>query len=198
MATQSPFSFLDPLLRQISDGLKPPAWLVDETQRRLVLALNHVLMQEPQAQARLARQAGRVVEAQWRRFTMRVVATPAGLLDCAPPAATPDLTLTLTEESPWQLAQAAARGDKPPVRIAGDVQFAAEINWLVDNVRWDVEEDLSRVLGDAPAHAIGQGLRRMGDALRRFAGPAKAAAAPAEGTVPPAPPVPPPPGSPGA
>ena len=83
-----------------------------------------------------------------------------------------DLSLTLTEESPWELFQAALRGDKPPVRIVGDVQFAAEINWLVDNVRWDLEEDLSRIVGDAPAHAMGEGARRMVDALRGFARPA--------------------------
>jgi ubiquinone biosynthesis protein UbiJ len=191
MATQSPFPFLDGLFRQLSNGLEPPTWLVEEIQRRLVLMLNHVLMQEPEAQARLARQTGRVVEAQWRSFTMRLVATPAGLLDLAVPSAAPDLTLTLTEESPWQLAQAAARGDKPPVRIAGDVQFAAEINWLVDNVRWDLEEDLSRLMGDAPAHAIGQGLRRMTQALRKFAGsatqPADVPAAPGAVVPPPSP-----------
>ena len=60
-----------------------------------------------------------------------------------------------------ELAQAALRGDKPAVRIAGDVQFAAEINWLVEHVRWDLEEDLSRLVGDAPAHAIGDVVRRM-------------------------------------
>lgn len=218
MATQSPFPFLDNLFGQLAKGLKPPPWLVDEVQRRLVLLLNHVLMQELEAQARLARQKGRVVEAQWRNFTIRLVATPAGLLDLAAPSMAPDLTLALTEDSPWQLVQAAARGDKPPVRIAGDVQFAAEINWLVDHVRWDLEEDLSRLLGDAPAHAIGQGVRRMVDAMRKFAGPsagpgqapadssaaaASAAPAPAAASgpveVPPAvPPGPTPPGSTGA
>jgi ubiquinone biosynthesis protein UbiJ len=193
MATQSPFSFLDTLFGQLSNGLKPPAWVVDEVQRRIVLLLNHVLLQEPEAQARLGRQKGRVLEAQWRTFSMRLVATPAGLLDLAPPTVTPDLTLTLTEDSPWQLAQAAVRGDKPPVRIAGDVQFAAEINWLVDHVRWDIEEDLSRLVGDAPAHAIGQGLRRMAEALRRFvpAGapgqPASTPTSAAAGSVPSAP-----------
>jgi ubiquinone biosynthesis protein UbiJ len=199
MATQSPFPVLDGLFRQISNGLKPPAWLVEEVQRRIVLAFNHVLMQEPEAQARLKRQTGRVVEAQWRSFTMRVAATPAGLLDLAPATAAPDLTLTLTEESPWQLAQAAVRGDKPPVRIAGDVQFAAEINWLVDHVRWDMEEDLSRLVGDAPAHAVGSALRRMNEALRRFVAAAPGAPAahvPPAGAVVPA--ASPPPGPPGA
>jgi ubiquinone biosynthesis protein UbiJ len=172
MATQSPFPFLDTFFERLGKGLQPPPWMVEEFQRRLVLALNHVLMQEPEAQARLAQQSGRVAEARWRVFYVRLAATPAGLLDLAPATAPPDLTLTLTEESPWQLAQAALRGDKPPVRIAGDVQFAAEINWLVENVRWDIEEDLSRVIGDAPAHALGEAARSMVQALRRFAGTA--------------------------
>jgi ubiquinone biosynthesis accessory factor UbiJ len=178
MATQSPFPFLDDLFDRLSSGLQPPAWMVEEIQRRLVLLVNHVLMQEPEAQARLARQAGRVLQAQWRSFVVRLVATPAGLLDVAPLAAQPDLTLTVTETSPWGLAQAALRGDKPPVTIAGDVQFAAEVNWLVDHVRWDLEEDLSRVIGDAPAHVIGDGVRSMVQALRQFAG-ARAPAQPA-------------------
>ena len=37
--------------------------------------------------------------------------------------------------SSLSLAQTALRGDKPSIRIEGDVQFAAEINWLVDNVK---------------------------------------------------------------
>lgn len=173
MATQSPFPFLDSFFERLGKGLQPPPWMVEEFQRRLVLALNHVLMQEPEAQARLARQAGRIAEARWRVFFVRLAATPAGLLDLAPATAHPDLTLTLAEESPWQLAQAALRGDKPPVRIAGDGQFASEVSWLVDNVRWDIEEDLSRVIGDAPAHALGEAAGRMVQALRRFAGTAQ-------------------------
>src|SRR6266542_825465 len=115
MATQSPFPFLDNLFERLRGGLQPPAWVVEDMQRRLVLLFNHVLMQEPEAQARLARQTGRVVEARWRMFAVRLAATPAGLLDLAPTAGQPDLTLTLIEESPWGLAQAALRGDKPPV-----------------------------------------------------------------------------------
>jgi ubiquinone biosynthesis protein UbiJ len=171
MATQSPFPFLDTLFERLSAGLQPPAWMIEEVQRRLVLLFNHVLMQEPEAQARLARQAHRVLEARWRVFVMRLVATPAGLLDLAPAAAQPDLMLTLTQESPWGLAQAALRGDNPPVRIEGDVQFANEINWLVEHVRWDLEEDLSRLVGDAPAHAMGNAARRMVQALRQFVRP---------------------------
>ena len=169
MASPSP-SFFDQLFDRVGQALQPPPWVVHEMQHRLVLLLNHVLQQEPEAQARLKRQTGRLVEAHWRHFSVRLLATPAGLLDLGPTSQAPDLTLTLTEESPWALAQSALRGEKPAVRIAGDVQLAAEVQWLVDHVRWDIEEDLSRVFGDAPAHAIGEVLRRMAAALRQFAG----------------------------
>jgi ubiquinone biosynthesis protein UbiJ len=187
MATQSPIPFLDTLFERLRSGLQPPHWMIEEVQRRLVLLLNHVLMQEPEARARLTRQSGRVVEARWRAFVVRLSATPAGLLDLASSAATPDLTLTLVEESPWELAQAALRGDKPPVLIAGDVQFAAEINWLVEHVRWDLEEDFARVIGDAPAHAIGEAGRKMVQALRQFARPAPGAAPAGTAGTPPTP-----------
>lgn len=168
--------------------LQPPPWVVDEVQRRLVLLLNHVLQQEPEAMARLKRQTGRLVEARWRDFTVRLQATPAGLLDLGSPALTPDLTLTLTDDSPWALARNALRGEKPAVRIAGDVQFAAEVQWLVDHVRWDLEEDVSKLVGDAPAHAVGRVMRSMADALRKFAGAGRSAAGATATAVTPTPP----------
>ena len=164
----SPATFLDSLFDRVGQALQPPPWVVQEMQRRLVLLLNHVLQQEPEAQARLKRQAGKLVEAHWRHFNVRLAATPAGLLDLGDAQQAPDLTLTLTEESPFTLAQAALRGDRPPVRIAGDVQLAAEVQWLVDHVRWDLEEDLARVFGDAPAHAMAQVGGRIADAVRQF------------------------------
>ncbi|MFX9915838.1 hypothetical protein ABTP64_18690, partial [Acinetobacter baumannii] len=57
---------------------------------------------------------------------------------------------------------------KPPVRIEGDVQFAAEINWIVDHVRWDLEEDLARVVGDGPAHAAVQAVKSLARGLKDF------------------------------
>ena len=139
----SPASFFDQLFERVGQALQPPPWVVQEMQRRLVLLLNHVLQQEPEAQARLKRQTGRLVEAHWRHFSVRLVATPAGLLDLGPAtqAAGPDPHAD--RGFPFSLAQAALRGDKPPVRIAGDVQLAAEVQWLVDHVRWDIEEDLA-------------------------------------------------------
>lgn len=148
-------------------SFQPPSWVVDESVNRLVLFLNHVLMGEPEAMARLARQKGQRIELLWDRMRLQLSPTPAGLLERGQFDGF-DLRLTVVEESPVSLATALARGDKPKVRIEGDVQLAAEINWLTDHVRWDAEEDLARLIGDAPAHTLAQAARKAMEALRGF------------------------------
>ena len=167
MATSSPFSFLGQAFDKLGSMLQPPAWLQHEIQHRAVLFVNHLLMQEPQAQERLLKQVGRVVRLAWRQFNLQVQITPAGLLELSEsPEA--DLTLTVTDESPLDLVKSATTGQRPAVRIEGDVQLAADINWLVDNLRWDVEEDLARVIGDGPAHTVASVARQVASALRSF------------------------------
>lgn len=168
MATQSPFSLLEGFFQNFQLPFTPPGWMVEESHRRIVLVLNHVLMQEPQAMERLARQKGRVVLVCWQQWTFRITMTPAGLLDLADSSAAPDLTLLVTDSSPLTIVQSVLQGGKPNVRIEGDVQLAAEVNWLTDHVRWDVEEDLSRVIGDAPAHALVQAARGAAQAVQQF------------------------------
>ncbi len=176
MATQSPFSFAQNILRNIPPALTPPDWAIAELQRRVVLLLNHVLMQEPQAMARLVQQQGRSLKVQWMQWHLQLRMTPAGLFELVPPGADSDavdLQLTLTAASPWQVLQPLLDGGKPDVQVQGDVQLAAEINWLIDHVRWDLEADLARIVGDVPAHLLADGVQRMVQALRQFAGGAR-------------------------
>lgn len=104
---------LEGLFQNLPFPLTPPAWAIEESHRRVVLLLNHVLQQEPQATERLARQKGRVIHAQWREFTFRVQATAAGLLDLADAEATPDLSLTITDDSPSQLRGRSCKVPNP-------------------------------------------------------------------------------------
>jgi len=147
---------------------------MEEFKRRLVLLLNHVLMQEREAMARIARQKGRVVRLSWRSMEIGLVATPAGLLDLAGGEQAADLRLSIFEESATALLRAALAGEKPAVRIEGDVMLAAELNWLVDHVRWDLEEDLARIFGDAPGQMLGQAARQAMVAIRQFLGTGRA------------------------
>jgi ubiquinone biosynthesis protein UbiJ len=64
--------------------------------------------------------------------------------------------------------QSVLAGKPPPVKIEGDVQLAAELGWLAENLRWDAEEDLSRLIGDAPAHAVADAGRRLFEGLKQF------------------------------
>ncbi len=175
MATQSPFSWAAQALPEMASKMasgfnaqfQPPSWVVDEVVNRLVLFLNHVLMSEGEAMARLARQKGQRIELVWGRIQLQLTPTAAGLLERGQFEGF-DLRLSVAEESPLSLATALAKGDKPKVRVEGDVQLAAEINWLIDHVRWDAEEDLAKIVGDAAAHTLAQAARKAMTALRGF------------------------------
>ncbi len=158
-------------LQSLIHSVRPPQWVVDEMQNRVVLFLNHVLMQEPQAQQRLRRQQGKPVRLAWGDFHLTLVATPAGLLERPSGTPSPELNVTVAQTSPVSLAQQVLSGQRPQVDIQGDVQLAAEVAWLVDNVRWDYQEDLSRWLGDGPAHTLMSAVREAVRGLRSFVGP---------------------------
>lgn len=162
--SRSPLGVLQSLLASV----RPPDWVVDEVQNRVVLFLNHVLMQEPQAQQRLGRQVGKPVRVAWGDFHLTLAATPAGLLERPGADLQPELHVSVAQTSPFALARQVLEGHRPQVDIRGDVQLAAEVAWLVDNVRWDVEEDLSRLIGDAAAHTLVDGARSAAAGLRAF------------------------------
>lgn len=169
MKQASPISFPPfDFLQSLAASVQLPDWLVAELQNRVVLFANHVLMQEPQAQERLKRQTGKVMLVRWGVFDLRLAATPAGLLERTHAAAEPDLSITLAQTSPLAVAQAVMTGQKPEVSIQGDVALAADVAWLADNLRWDLEEDLSRFLGDAAAHTLVSQAQALVGAVRGF------------------------------
>jgi ubiquinone biosynthesis accessory factor UbiJ len=155
---------------------------------RLTLLLNHVLGAESVATDRLRGRAGRVLRLQFEgwpallpplpQVAYRV--TPAGLLEALSVAEAPvqaDLRLAVDASNPaLALAQWSASGDWPRVEVQGDAQFAADLSWIMDNLRWDVQDDLARLLGQVPAHElarigrlVSRGLR---DVLALFSGAA--------------------------
>jgi ubiquinone biosynthesis accessory factor UbiJ len=163
-----PLRALEGLVGFVETQAKPPSWFVAEAQARVVLLLNHILQGEAEAMARLKRQSGKRVHFHWRSFSLHLKATPVGLLDLDDPAVTttPDLTLTLTQTSLAELGQTLAAKQTPTMRIEGDVQLAAEVGWLTQHVRWDLEDDLARVVGNVPAHTLAQAARAVAAALK--------------------------------
>lgn len=163
-----PWSLLDGVQR-LATRLRPPSWLEREVHNRVVLLLNHVLMQEDEAMKRLSRHAGKTIHLDLSPVVATVQVTPVGLLELVDATANSDLRIELKSGSWGQAAQQWWAARELDVHIYGDVMLAAEVGWLREHVRWDIEEDLARVLGDAPATAISGVARRVLDALAGFA-----------------------------
>jgi ubiquinone biosynthesis accessory factor UbiJ len=117
-------------------------------------ALNLLLKREAWARGKLAPFAGEVVELRAPplpgvRFTIRAT----GYVD--EPAAGSEPTLTLTAKP--EIFAALSKGEEHLMRavdISGNASLASEILALVRYLRWDIEEDLSRVFGDVIAHRM--------------------------------------------
>jgi ubiquinone biosynthesis accessory factor UbiJ len=146
-------------------------------QARLLLLVNHVVSREPAAVQRLKAHAGRrlsvalVGQPGWMPALppFRAMITAAGLFDGDADTTSddPDLTLRLSMPSPQQLLAVLSGGAAPEVRIDGAAAVAADMHWLADNLRWDIEADLAQVVGPTPARlamSIGRAARQ---ALRR-------------------------------
>ncbi len=138
---------------------------------RLTLLLNHVLGSEAVATEKLRPHAGRTLSLALDRWPALLPpppalawrVTPAGLLEwCgADGVAAPDLALRVDAANPALLLAQAVAGTQPQVQIDGDAQFAGDVNWLMQNLRWDVEADLERLFGPLVAPQ----LYRVGAAL---------------------------------
>lgn len=136
----------------------------------LVAALNRLLETEGWARERLAPFAGETVELRAPPLpALRLAILAGGTLA---PGTAASLTLTLTPES----LAALARGEDHFMRtvsIDGNAKLAQEVLHLARHLRWDAEEDLSRLIGDAAAHRVAGLARDFGawqlDAARRLA-----------------------------
>jgi len=133
-------------------------------------ALNHLLAAEPWARERLAPFAGETIELRGPPFPpLHFVILPGGTLEAG--GGDPALTITLTPQALLSLARGPEHFARA-LEVAGDPRLAAEVSALARHLRWDVEEDLSKLLGDVAAHRIadtGRALARWHvDAARRL------------------------------
>jgi len=121
-------------------------------------ALNHVLRSAPLAMERLRRHAGRTAAFHVGPVTLAFTVQTTGEVTAALPGATRDLTVRI---SPFLLPRLAAHEEAAyrEVEMQGDAELAQEVSFLARHLTWDVEEDLSRVVGDIAAHRIVAGAR---------------------------------------
>ena len=123
--------------------------------------INHVLSSEPWAMDQLARHASKTILLTLPVGDLRFELTQAGLFKVSPAIENPDLVLDISAKAlselvggPGNLREQAFKA----VKITGDADLAQLLGRLAGQLRWEYEEDLARLVGDAQAHlAVQQG-----------------------------------------
>jgi ubiquinone biosynthesis accessory factor UbiJ len=121
-------------------------------------AINHVLKSAPLALERLRKHAGRTAAFHVGPLTLAFTVQTTGEVAAAVPGAARDLDVKI---SPFLLPRLAANEEAAyrEIEMQGDMELAQEISFLARNLTWDVEEDLSKVVGDIAAHRAVTGAR---------------------------------------
>jgi ubiquinone biosynthesis protein UbiJ len=118
-----------------------------------VAVLNRMLGREAWAREKLAPFAGRVVRLEAPPFSLQWAVAEGGTLAASDDDGAPAVTIGLALSSlPFALIdpQAATKD----VRLQGDAELAQAVSFVLQNLRPEPEEELSRFVGDAAAVRI--------------------------------------------
>ena len=137
----------------------------------LIKFFNRVLSDFPAARNRLQAHHGKVIATQIGPVVTRMRITRDGEMELAGntgnATTAPDVLLAL----PLSLLPGLATQDAAAfsqIVFTGDSELAATLSDIARNIEWDVEADVSRVVGDVAAHRIVDSARRA-DAWRKQA-----------------------------
>jgi ubiquinone biosynthesis protein UbiJ len=129
-------------------------------------AFNHVLHQNAWATERLRAFAGRRVKLSLLPFEASFIIAESGDFLPAPEGAAAEAAIILTPTAALRLL-----ADRPPeqlVKVEGDSDLATEIGKVLRQLQWEYEEDLSRIVGDIPAHQlVSMGKRAAAESKRQ-------------------------------
>lgn len=114
---------------------------------------NHLLSGEAWARTRLKVFAGQTVRLEFGALHFPIAITRAGLLETAASDAPVAVSIRLPDDAPL-LALTDRSSLLASVRIAGTADFAETLGFVLRNLRWDAEEDLSLLVGDIAARRL--------------------------------------------
>jgi ubiquinone biosynthesis protein UbiJ len=128
----------------------------------LVSAANHLLRSNSWALAKLAPHAGKIVRVEHFPFITLAGITETGEVAAAAQELQPDLTVRITPGLALRIAAQDVRA-WDDIAVEGDAALAASLREVARHLRWDVEENLSRVFGDIAAHRMVETGRKFAD-----------------------------------
>ena len=116
-------------------------------------AINHLLKSASWARDRLKPCAGKIARFTVAPFTITLTILDSGEIADAPATGSADASFTLTPGIALRML-AADQSAWQQIGVSGDTALTREILYVAQNLRWDLEEDLSRVFGDIAAHRM--------------------------------------------
>ena len=102
---------------------------------------------------------GKVVRFDFTLIKANLLILEDGSLAIAGEASLPEANIHVPPSLALRLL-ANDKNAKMQIKIDGDTQLATEISKVLQNMRWDMEEDLSKLTGDIAAHKIGEITRK--------------------------------------
>lgn len=115
--------------------------------------LQHLIGQNSWARDSLLPFAGQSVQFNVAIIHANLVILEDGSLAIAGESNPPDATISIAPSVALRL-MAQDNTAKREVEIIGDTHLASELAKVFTNMRWDYADDLSRVIGDVPAHHV--------------------------------------------
>lgn len=130
--------------------------------------INHLLSQNAGAAEQLRRYAGKTIALALPPWQIRLVILESGEFASAPDSAEMDAGLNLPPGAALRFLT-GRQLDATHLVMRGDSELATEVGKVLQGLRWDVEQDLSRIVGDIPAHQLTQAGTRIKNELSRQA-----------------------------
>jgi ubiquinone biosynthesis protein UbiJ len=127
--------------------------------------LQHLIDQNSWAHDLLQPFAGKSLHINFLLAEATLIILENGNLAMAGETNTPDASVTIP---PGLLLRLIAKDETAKLQIAieGDTHLASELAKVFTHMRWDYEDDLSRVIGDIPAGKFGQLLRKTSHTIK--------------------------------
>ena len=119
----------------------------------LAAAVNHLLDQTAWARMKLQPFAGQCAKMSLPPFSATFSVTPEGLIAATTPDTEPEVSIDLPASTPFLALQGQAAIMRA-ARINGSAEFAQSLGYVLQHLRWDVEEDLSKAFGDIVSHRL--------------------------------------------
>lgn len=126
----------------------------------LPAAINHLLAQEAWARAKLIPHAGKVAVLDGGGLSLRLKVAADGLLESPVADEIAAVTIRIKLSDLPLIMQNRERAFSY-VKIDGDADFANTISQLSQSLRWEAEDDLSKVVGDVAAVRLVGGARSL-------------------------------------